>query len=280
MKKWILLFAFLSFKAYAEENVCGTNCVYSMFENGTDENGNVTYTLVLEPSDSTKTAKIGSYARVADTESSTGHSTNAPWFQTAVTRVEVKEGITDIGAHAFEDMPSITSVELPSGLKSIGNEAFNHAELKTLTIPDSVTDIGSWAFSSNKSLTTLVLGENLQNIGANAFANNQLLKSVVIPDSVVNLSATAFGGITSYTMLLNEIYCSNAQTEQCDAAVAYMGLSSKTYEKYGDGYLFDGKFYAKFSDIGSQDYVKKRIYTVDEANKVSGKKNTFKIRYK
>ena len=34
------------------------------------------------------------------------------------------------------------------------------------------------------------------------------------------------------------------------------------------------------NDILSGDYAKKRIYTIDEASKVSGMKNTFKIRYK
>lgn len=276
MKKWILLLALLSFRAYALENTCGENCVYSMFENGTDENGNVTYTLVLEPSDTTKTATIGPYSRTSD------YHTSAPWGRTNVSRVEVKEGITDIGGHAFEDMPSITYVDLPTGLKTIGVEAFNQAGIKTLTIPDSVTDIGEWAFSSNKFLTTLVLGENLQNIGAKAFANNQSLKNVVIPESVLNLSSTTFGGVGSYrrSVLLDNIYCSNAQNEQCDAAVADMGIVSKTYEKYGNGYLFDGKFYAKFSDIGTPNHVKKRIYTTDEASRISGKKNSVSIRYK
>ena len=55
----------------------------------------------------------------------------------------------------------------------------------------------------------------------------------------------------------------------------------KTYEKFGNQYYSNGKFYNSFNDIGTPKYIKKRIYTIDEATKVSKETgNTFKLRYK
>jgi len=48
----------------------------------------------------------------------------------------------------------------------------------------------------------------------------------------------------------------------------------------GNQIFHNNRFYNSANDILSGNYDKKRIYTIDEANRASGKKNTFKIRYK
>ena len=46
------------------------------------------------------------------------------------------------------------------------------------------------------------------------------------------------------------------------------------------GYFYNNKWYSSPNDILNDNHIKKRIYTVDEANKVAKKTNTFKIKYK
>src|SRR5215468_163712 len=56
--------------------------------------------------------------------------------------------VTAIGGNAFIDH-TITSVTIPNSVTSIGGYAFYGCfNLASVTIPNSVTSIGDWAFSS------------------------------------------------------------------------------------------------------------------------------------
>src|ERR1041385_2786133 len=67
---------------------------------------------------------------------------------------------------------NITIPEAITGLpvRRIGNYAFNGQRLVSITIPDSVTNIGSAAFYGCYSLVTVSLGAGLQEIEEGAFA--------------------------------------------------------------------------------------------------------------
>ena len=64
--------------------------------------------------------------------------------------------------------------------------------LTNIVIPNSVTSIGSYAFSQCKSLTNIVIPNSVTSIGPSAFTYCYGLTAVNIPNSVTNVAASAF----------------------------------------------------------------------------------------
>ena len=102
------------------------------------------------------------------------------------------------GWSKFIGCRSLTSLVIPDSVTNIGDYAFSGCRsLTSLVIPDSVTNIGDYAFEGCGSLSSLVLPDGVTNIGGNAFADCKSLRSVVIPNSVTSIGGGAFGGCKS-----------------------------------------------------------------------------------
>lgn len=69
----------------------------------------------------------------------------------------------------------------------------------SVTIPDSETEIASFAFQGDKDLTKVVIGKSVSRIGNYAFQGCKNLKDIVIPDSVTIIGDHAFLGCSSLT---------------------------------------------------------------------------------
>ena len=92
---------------------------------------------------------------------------------------------------------SATAVEIPESIggvpvTKIGIYAFNGCAVKSVTIPDTVTEIGSYAFSMCKSLTSVKLPSGLEKVGVQAFSQCPALETVEFPDKVVEFSSNVF----------------------------------------------------------------------------------------
>ena len=85
----------------------------------------------------------------------------------------------------------VKKVNIGSGVKYIGQAAFSRTALVSVTIPDSVTQIGTGAFWRCGSLSYVKLGNNLKTIGEMAFRETALT-SVTIPNNVETVSKEAF----------------------------------------------------------------------------------------
>ena len=81
---------------------------------------------------------------------------------------------------AFSDCYNLRSITIPESVTKIGNYAFMYSGLTSITIPESVTSIGYVAFSGCTSLTSITIPEKVTSIGADAFKSCYGLTSVIV----------------------------------------------------------------------------------------------------
>ena len=75
------------------------------------------------------------------------------------------------------------------------------ATLESVTLPDSITTIGSQAFSGCSSLTSITIPDGVEIIESSLFFKCNSLTNVIIPDSVTTIEGRAFGSCTSLTSI-------------------------------------------------------------------------------
>ena len=107
--------------------------------------------------------------------------------------ISLPNSLKIIGECAFCDT-YFSTIKLPDSLVSIGRNAFtrddNPTPLTSIEIPDSVREIGVYAFA-NAKLETVKIGKSLREIPFGAFRWNRL-KSVTIPPNITFIGASSF----------------------------------------------------------------------------------------
>lgn len=145
--------------------------------------------------------------------------------------------VTRIGERAFANCGELKSVTIPSTVTCIENNAFCRCNsLSRIDIPETVKSIGDEAFSDCKSLESIVIPNSVTVIGESAFANSGLT-GIVIPESVTEIGNCAFencfslkevrlpesiGRIGEYTFG----FCSNLASVNIPESVRYIGASA------------------------------------------------------
>ena len=100
--------------------------------------------------------------------------------------------VTSIGEYTFWHC-DITSVTIPNSVTNIGDFAFDMCNRMTsVTIPNSVTSIGIYAFEWCSRLTSVTIGNSVTSIGDHAFDNCNRMTSVSIGNSVTSIGDNAF----------------------------------------------------------------------------------------
>ncbi len=103
--------------------------------------------------------------------------------------------VTAIGENAFKSTTTLESVTLPEGLVVIGNEAFRGSGVKTVSLPSTLTSMGTGAFRECKSLTGMVLPDVLKDIKEYTFSECTNLKTLSLGNQIETIEKYAFNGI-------------------------------------------------------------------------------------
>ena len=135
----------------------------------------------------------------------------------------VKEGTRIICNHAFADC-SLPNIAIPDSVTDIGDYAFEYCcSLSNMVIPNSVTSIGDYAFYGCRSLSNIVIPDSVTKIGDYTFSVCSSLSKIVIPNSVTKIGDYAFSDCSS----LSKIVIPNSVTKIGDYAFSDCSSLSK-----------------------------------------------------
>lgn len=96
--------------------------------------------------------------------------------------IEFSDNVTNIGEYCFCDCRLLENIKLPRFLETLKIGALQNTNICEITIPGSVTEIGSGCFMGCKSLKEIVIPRNVVRIEDNAFYGCYSLKEVVLED--------------------------------------------------------------------------------------------------
>jgi hypothetical protein len=103
------------------------------------------------------------------------------------------KAVIAIGKDAFAKYDNIKSITIPDSVTAIGEYAFFECySLVSVIIPAGVASIGKDAFSACFSLASVTIPEGVTSIGDDAFNGCSGLTSVTIPSSVIRIGGSAF----------------------------------------------------------------------------------------
>ena len=137
-----------------------------------------------------------------------------------------------LGDCAFINCAELTSITIPSSVTEIDEEVFAGCSgLTSLPISSSVTKIGKRAFEGCTGLTSVTIPSSVTSIDQFAFYGCSGLTSVNIPSSVTEISYQAFrgcSGLTSVTIPSSVKYLGGDVFKTC----IYNHRTTKTNQKY------------------------------------------------
>lgn len=108
--------------------------------------------------------------------------------------VIIPKGPRIIGNKCFRSM-NIKSVTIPEGVIEIGDSTFGYCKyLETAILPKSLERINSRAFSGCSSLKSISFTEGLKYIGHYSFLGCSSLKNITIPTSLLEIGPGCFDG--------------------------------------------------------------------------------------
>ncbi len=115
----------------------------------------------------------------------------------AFTTIDLPSSLKKIGT-AFQECHQLKSIVIPDGVTDLSDNTFAYCEnLSSVELPVSITTIGHYAFYDCEALKQINFSENLEYIGEYAFQGCKSLKSIVIPEGVTVIRSHTFENCTN-----------------------------------------------------------------------------------
>ena len=164
---------------------------------------------------------------------------------TGLTSATIGNSVTNIGSYAFEGCSNLQDIYITdiaawcniSGLNNLmlyssnnKNLYINNELVTSITIPNSVTSIGNYAFYGCSGLTSITIPNSVTSIGNRAFSSCSGLTSITIPNSVTSIGDSAFYGCYRLIEVYNKSTLSITAGSFSNGYVAYYAKNVYTTE--------------------------------------------------
>ena len=138
------------------------------------------------------------------TISGSGAVTSCPWANAArtVETIIVEDGITSLCDSAFYGFEVVTEISLPETLTEIGSDCFrNNYALPGLELPAGLAKLGSNAFTWCSSLKSMAIPDGITTISDHLLSYCSALESVEMSENVTAIGSGAFTNCTSLSRI-------------------------------------------------------------------------------
>ena len=102
----------------------------------------------------------------------------------------------------YVDGEPATELVIPNGVTKIPSYAFSSFDnIESVTIPSSVTELEEYAFSGCKNLASISLPNSVTKLGEGVFYNCENLKNITLPNHILEISGTLFSGCSQLAQI-------------------------------------------------------------------------------
>lgn len=117
-----------------------------------------------------------------------------------VKEVVIEDGVTSLANNCFKLFTNLKKVTIPSSVTSIGSYAFYRTKIDNIALSSNVKSVGDYAFAYT-NISDVGTLENVTKINDGTFIGCKNLKSVKLSDKLTTVDYYAFTGCKSLTSL-------------------------------------------------------------------------------